>query len=613
LLSDRLSVGVSVDVDAGGTYTTVDASTASLRLDGKASGSIDLAAAVRDDVLAVAKKAGSLRETLKGTLRLSASTGAFSDVQIVRFTVNTVFAQQGMDDVWRVSPDALSFQLEPPKTKSDAIEVTVENNAPYPLVFNLAQDMGLSVQPASLVVPAGGTDAFRLSALLPPQTDCFSEETRRDGTIAVHATFQGISSKKTVSADVDVADFAQACKPQNGVQVSLPVDSRLGFAPGSKIHQNPDGSNSVRLLSGQMLWFDAGVSVTPVEASVPTDSSFILSRQFVQTLPEGGWIIAFPAEVVLSLPDDADRQPVSGTTIITLSNAQIVLPPGVRGVEPQAIGPLQPVSRDVFVPPGLPVTFRRIPYNYDALNALLPPNPVEVQLPVEAVFDLPPGTVERKTPNTVNYQNLPGRQASERLAGVKGVQLPGGEKLAFGVDALVDIGSLKVRLPEKASLYVDGRRLRQYNQEPVERAFELTLPVPYALTVTGSPTPVRSAGGGYALKLSEDGAIQTAFNPAISKDGAKSVVRIVRENPVVFLKGALSRVPTDPDALSSCTLSYNSNQNYAFDLPEGTAVVKVNGGYKAVLPECDSTAQLTFTAYGVSEQETKLFQTPAVR
>ncbi|MBI4360955.1 hypothetical protein HY572_04260 [Candidatus Micrarchaeota archaeon] len=620
LLGDALRLAVSVNVESGGELTDVDVSTSSLRLKGHESGSFDVLASLKEEVMQVARRSGALTEDVRGIVRIRSTAKGFSDAQEVRFQVQATQSQQSLDDVWLLSPDSLSYSLEPPRTKAESQEVTVSNNGPYPLVFNVEQTLGgLSVQPASLVIPSNQEDVFTVRASTPNELNCFSDDVQRQGAMTVYASFQGITSKKTAQINVDVLTSSLVCAPPNGYRVTLPVDARMMFQSVVKTKVNPDGSTAVLLPGGQLMWFESGASVTPVEAQVPPSTGFMLDRSLVQPLPEGGWTVRFPVQVVLSIPDDADRQPFGGgQTIITIENAQIILPPGVQSALPQLT---RQASNEVVIPPLSPVTFRRVPFNYDAYANLLPADSVEVHLPADAVLDLPAGTVERKLPKQAStYDYLSSRQSTENLYNIKAIQLPGGERLAFGDQAaiLINPSSLQnnpsqVRLPADAALFVSRHRVAQVENRDVSEAFTLTMPVPYSLTVQGEPVPFQTEGGLWGLKVNEKATVEASWKPSVTKTSSQNVVRVVRENSLTYLSGASARIPVDPASLAKCSFSYEHEQSVSFLIPQGASLSKKAGRYEVVLPRCDETSKLTFHVSDSALGTADVLETPAIR
>lgn len=623
-LADKLRTSISVTLDSGGQITDVTSSTTSITLAAKGSASFDLKAAIKQDVLEIARKAGSLKEKASGTVHVRVSGKGYSESFDIPFSVDAVFQQTAMDETWSMTPDALQYNLEPPKVKDQSVEVTVSNNAPYPMVFNVEQTLGLSVQPASLTLAPGSQDAFKVKAFLPREVDCFSEDLQKKGALTVHGTFQGLTSKKTASISLDVSTANLACQPPNGLRVTLPIDVRMEFLANARVKTNPDGSTSVLLPNRELLWFDSGASVTPIDAQVPQGSAFVLDRRHVQPLADGGWTLSFPVGVTLNLPSDADYQPFgSGQSIVTLENAQIILPPGVQ--TPQAQANVRLSAAGVRVPPLQSITFRRIPFNYDALQNLLPTDPVEIKLPTDATFDLLPGTVERKnvppkTPNVLSYQNmmsyLPKPQADANLQNLKAIQLPNGERMAFGSDAAIDVQKGSIIVPSGTSIHLSRSRLNAINGLPIEQAFELRMPMPYALNVlstsSGTPKAFKSQDGKNVLKVTEDAVVQAAWALSVTKQDSRYVLRVAGENALAYLKGAYAHLPYDPASVAKCSMTYAPPDAVSFTLPAGTAVQKTAKGYEAILPACDDASRLSFSVSG-SSGTTEVFRSPAVR
>ncbi len=613
-LADKLRASISVTLDAGGDITDVSTSTTSLLLPARGSASFELTAAIKESVLELASKAGQLKEKVRGTIHVRVSGKGFSETRDVAFSVDAASSQSPIAEAWTLSPDSLQFNLEPPRDKSASVEMTVANNGPYPMVFNVEQTLGLSVQPASLTVASGGQDTFFVKAFLPREIDCFSSDLQKRGALTVYGSFQGLSSKKSAQINLDVSTARLACQPPNGYRVILPVDIKLEFLANARMKTNPDGSTSVLLPTRELLWFGTGASVTPIDATVPENTPFVLDRRFVQSLPEGGWTVAFPTAVTLQLPSDADYQPFgAGQTIVTLDNAQIILPSGVQ--TPQQQPNVRLSASGVRVPPLQPVTFRRIPFNYDALQNVLPVDPIEIKLPTDATLELLPGTVERKIvqpkSNPLNY--LPRPQAEQNLQNLKSIQLPNGERMAFGDAVGIDLPQLRLTLPAGTSFFVSRSRVNAVKGRPIEESFELRMPVSYALNVQGTPKSFKTQEGKNALKLTDEAAVEAVWALTVSKQQSASVLRVARDNALTYLTGASARIPFDPASVAKCSFTYAPPSSVAFSLPTGTVVQKTSKGYEAILPACDDSSRIVFSVTDSSSGTLEVFQSPSVK
>ncbi|MBI5036445.1 hypothetical protein HZC09_03805 [Candidatus Micrarchaeota archaeon] len=629
-LSDTVKVSLSLSLDSKPSITDIELGTQTLTIKGKQTFPFAILAAIRKEVLAVASKANALKEDVRGTVKVKASAGKFTSERTVQFAVRSTFAQQALGDVWQLSSDSLSFRLEPPKTGTETQEFSVTNNGPHPLVLNVEQTLGLSVQPASLVLPANGQGTFVVKALT-AEVDCFSANLNKQGTMTVYASFQGLSSKKEIAVSVDTSTASMKCAPIGGYSITLPVDLRLLLLPNSRVKNNDDGSNSIMLPTRELAWMDSGSSVTQAEAYAPYGTRMVFEPYRVSMVPNGGWAVSFPTAAVLVLPSDADKQPSpSGQVVVTLDNAQIILPQGTTistgagGTGAGArfgtgagtgigIGVVSYAGNVAVVPAGATVIFQRIPYNYDAFTEALPANPVEVRLPVDAVFELPAGTVER-TPKGYNAP-LPSKAASENLQNVKAVQLPGGERLAFSQDASISIETRQVRLLSGSAFYVSKERLKQVDGLDLQNAFELTLPLAYSLIYASAEAnkPFKVSSG-YALRLTPEASVEATWPLAPSRlpNGGFSL-RVVRDKPLVYRKGASAKVPFDKSAVADCRLSFSYEGELSFMLPQGASVERAEGGFVATMPKCDETSKTKFYAPLSSLGSTELLETPSIK
>ncbi|HLD75932.1 MAG TPA: hypothetical protein VI874_02860, partial [Candidatus Norongarragalinales archaeon] len=381
----------------------------------------------------------------------------------------------------------------------------------------------------------------------------------------------------------------------------LPVDARF-ILPGGKIKQNPDGSTSALIGRGEIILFSSGATANANEAALPHGIPVVMNSYRIRNIRDG-WALSFPTPVLLSLPAEADKEQLqNGQVQVTLQSAQILLPIGAQVTLPQA-GLVQRTAVEAYIPPEQPVEFRRVPFHAESALNLLPPGATEITLPVDAQLSIPTGTLERSKQTFAS--SLPSRIASDNLQNLKAIQLPGGERLAFGPDAGIALDQRQVRVPANTPIFVAKGRVRAVDGLELSQGFELVLPVPFSLSFSTPDAKVaKIQSGRYALRLTEEASVEASFKLSPSKKTSGYELAVPRETPLIFRKGAHARNPVDPASISSCRFSYGSTETVTFTLPEGASLEKSEGGYLATLARCDESSKIKLyatSAFGTPE------------
>ncbi|PIT85546.1 hypothetical protein COU36_02655, partial [Candidatus Micrarchaeota archaeon CG10_big_fil_rev_8_21_14_0_10_59_7] len=502
-------------------FTDLFPAPVSFTLKGGDTADAELIAGLNSWVLLVSDKPQTLGESVEGVLRITARIGRVTQNIDVPFAIKTSFKQEALDDAWEASATELSFDLDAETEKAQTQLLTVTNNAPYPLLINQENTMaGGFVQPLSAIIAPGASADFAVTSSVAQEAarSCFIEEGTKEGTLSLYASFQGITSKKTVSLSSAVTSTA-ACAPEGGFSLGLPADVRLSLPAGTKQKQNSDGSVTVKLpADDSLILFATGASLTASEAQVPMNIPMVVPPQWVSSLGNGAWRLVLPMQAQISIPSDTTPQSQSDSSVLLiLGGAQLVLPAGT----PISLNPSG--ERVATLPAGTPIVFQTIPFT--SLLEMLSANSVEVQLPVETTLIMPPGTIEVKQPDSIssvatsqglNYAN---RQLSAFGYNPKVVKLPDGSTLGFTQEATSKTdasGLLQVTIPADAPFLVPGEFVGFVSQQPVvledgtrldfadkEGAFVLMLPMPALFYYGGDDATLTrdSATKKYLLKV----------------------------------------------------------------------------------------------------------------
>ncbi|HLD75388.1 MAG TPA: hypothetical protein VI874_00085, partial [Candidatus Norongarragalinales archaeon] len=103
VLSDTLSVSLSLKLSKKPVLSDIRLSASTLTLKGRQAQSVELLGSLRDDLARLAKKASVLDEDIRGFITVSGRTRGFSFEKQVPVIVHAKVQQEGIDDVWQLS------------------------------------------------------------------------------------------------------------------------------------------------------------------------------------------------------------------------------------------------------------------------------------------------------------------------------------------------------------------------------------------------------------------------------------------------------------------------------------------------------------------------------
>ncbi|MFH0835458.1 MAG: SpaA isopeptide-forming pilin-related protein [Candidatus Micrarchaeota archaeon] len=634
-VANKVSNGVQVRAAAlvRGTpaqFTDMFPAPASFSLKAGETRDAELIAGLDQQVLLVSDKPQTLGESVEGVLRITARIGRVTQNIDVPLSIKTSFRQEALDDAWETSATELSFDLDAETEKTQTQALTITNNGPYPLLINQENTMeGGFVQPLSAIIAPGTSEDFAVTSSVAQDLSrsCFIEEGTKEGVLSLYASFQGIASRKTVSLSSAVTNTG-TCAPEGGFSLGLPADVRLALPAGTKQNQNSDGSATVKLPDGSLMLFAAGASLTAAEAQVPMNIPIVVPPQWVSSLGNGAWRLVLPVQAQIAIPADTTPQSQPDSTVLLiLGGAQLVLPAGTQiSLNPSG-------ERVALLPAGTPLIFQTLPFT--SLLEMLSPYSVEVSLPVETTFIMPPGTIEVKQPDSVSPVAVPqganafygaNQQLSSFGYNPKVVKLPDGSTLGFTQEATSKTdasGLLQVTVPADAPFLVPGGYVAFAQTQTTvlegkalefadkEGAFVLLLPMPALFTYSGDEAALTrdSANNKYLLKVGTDAAMEFSVQPAQTTQTGTSrkALMIPAMSPITVLYGGAARGIENPTDVSACPETFKAEQATIMDFPTGTHASR-SGSVLVLTPaECTDAAKITVT----TKEGQELYTSPA--
>ncbi|VVB68279.1 Uncharacterised protein [Candidatus Norongarragalina meridionalis] len=613
-------------------FTDMYPSPATFTIGGEETRDAELVAGLNNLVLRVSNKPQTLNENVEGVLRVTARIGRVSQNIDVPLSVKTSFKQQSLDDVWDASATELSFDLNTETGNSQVQTLTVSNNGPYPLLINQENTMkGAFAMPLSAIIASGESADFAVISSIAQDVSrsCFIEDGTNEGVLSLYASFQGITSKKTVGLSSKITSTA-TCAPDGGFSLGLPADVRLTLPSGAKQKQNADGSTTVKLpADDSLMLFAAGASLTAAEAQVPMNIPMVVPPQWVSSLGNGAWRLVLPVQAQIAIPADTTPQSQPDSTVLLiLGGAQLVLPAGT----PISLNPSG--ERVAMVAPGMPIIFQTLPFT--SLLEMLAPNSVEVSLPIETTLIMPPGTIEVKQPDSVSPIAVP--QGSNAFYGTnqqlssfgynpKVVKLPDGNVLAFTQEATSKTdasGLLQVTIPADAQFLVPGGFVA-FSQAPTtvldaattldfadkEGAFVLLLPMPAVFSYGADEATLTrdSVNRKYTIMVGRNAAMQFIVEPTPTTQtgSSRKALGIPAMSPITVLYGGAAAELENPTDVSACPETFKSEQATLMDFPTGTHA-STDGANLVLTPaECNDAAKITV----VTKDGQELYTSPA--
>ncbi|MCX6768131.1 MAG: hypothetical protein NTY90_05410 [Candidatus Micrarchaeota archaeon] len=396
LLASNARVTLSLVRNSPAAYTTVETDRAAFSLKAGESGQFNLRARVNEFVLGVADTPQILKEDVSGSIRVVARAGSAMQTEEIPFTVKTVYAQQGLGELWSMSADSLDFELRPPQYVSRMQPLTVTNNAPHPVVVNFQPMVPtLFITPLSAVVPAGGSQEFQVISTAAREylyEGCVMEDKQLQGDVFVYATFQGIRSSKKITTTIDIAS-SDTCSPKDGVQVTLPTGLYFSLPTGTIIKKNTDGSVAFQLPDGLRALIQGGY-VSGSEVIAPAGALLVLPPAWLSSTaslttaagPVQRLQLVFPFPTRWEIKS-GEKLPAYLSTArpIEFDNARITFPPGTQvndaslpiangGLGFSPITATTPVNPNAYYAPLIPAGVQNYPYLPSQAYSLLMQN-----------------------------------------------------------------------------------------------------------------------------------------------------------------------------------------------------------------------------------------------
>ncbi len=313
LLQNDVQVSANAIADQNPQYSTLLLNPTSARLHGGGSATFTLNLKLRDDLLAFAQRGGALNEQLTGRVHVTARLATVTDERGIPFQAKARFAQQSLTDLWGVSTDSLSFELNPPTKQRLSQKVTVTNKASVPLLINQqASPASVRVTPLSAVIDPGESADFTVTASVAGAFNsdgCYFEGSKDQGNVDFFASFDTIRSGKSIKLDVSSTPGGN-CAPTDGLRIVFPTDLVLSLPDGFRSKTNDDGSLAVELPTapgatggGLRMLFEFS-KLYGNELSVPTGATLTLPRQLVVFKDLQGYQaqVSFPVAVRAALP-----------------------------------------------------------------------------------------------------------------------------------------------------------------------------------------------------------------------------------------------------------------------------------------------------------------------
>lgn len=653
-LSNALRVAASVALARQPNLVDVSLTPSTLSLKTRELKQISLSAAIKDAVLQIAEKTRVQSERVTGRVVLSTRVGSFSETREIPLEVNAVVEQQSLEELWSVDQSSLEFQLNADDKRSETLSISVSNNAPYPLLLNQENSLdGTSVEPLSQVIEPNSQTQFSVTTRFTSTEECVFFDSTSKGTLVLHASYAGLTSKKTVALSRTVKASGK-CVPPNGFRVTLPLSLTIPLPANALVKNNVDGSTTVKLATQELMQFDAGASVSPAQAVVPLNTFMTLDRKRVTQPSSGSVTITFPTQTQYVIPADASVIQQGALIEVRAGSFIAFFPPGTQlslggwpgvgaGVGAAFLGSSGyydygvggssvyvgggGLAKIALVPPEAPVRFERFTAleEFTRLLGLMPPGGIEVRFPVEMFFVLPPGTRVERIEAVAQLPVPPQFQQLSNLQGFQIALLPNFERIAFGPEAVIAplpgfglANALIARVPIETSVVFMPRYVRV-------GSIDLTLPTQAALVAPQSASFKRSraagreagAEAGVEYLMESPNAIVKFFRePTLETKTIQGrelkTASLSQGERIVFLKGAEAKTALaeveDPFEVLSCSISFIATEDVRVDLPFDAIVSEKQNAVTASVQKCSSDSR--FTVKSASNGET-LFESPA--
>ncbi|MFA4946462.1 MAG: carboxypeptidase regulatory-like domain-containing protein [Candidatus Micrarchaeia archaeon] len=590
-LSNRVTVTASIYTEDNPEYSEIFLYDGFYRLEGNAEITGSLNAEYAKSVQLYSNNPRTLREETTGFVRFRARLGSVTQTIEIPFTTRTTFTQQLLEDAWTVSSDELEFQLESTESR-ETLALTVSNLGDQALLINQEDSSSaLSVTPASLVLEAGESADFAVTAALgSAATDCMDTLDSTEASLSLYASFQGERSTRVLPVSVTIAGEAP-CLPENGYSVSLPLDSAFALPSGYRYKENGDGSTTIQPFGkgGEIFAVQPGAYIRQSVLEVSSETGIVLPASWVSRTSDG-WRITIPLQATIYLTDDTSAtQALDGSISIELYGGTLSMSPGATLSSSGG-------RSSVIVPASNPITYA--PTDCSQIYSSFPSNSRELRLPVEAVFYPVRGSSVNDNEDE-QCPNPPSAYPSASYAFLQSnnlLKLPDGRTIALPGEAEVENaadGSIaRITIPAGSSVLVPAEMAYQSTES--EEAITVSLPFPYQLVYSDDAAePLRDTEAGtYTIKFDDENAAQFRFNPVPITASGRQTVGVPAYSPVVYLSGASAHEIVDPSIYDSCQQYFSYDEATKVYLPTGTITRTEGGQLSALLPDCSDNSQL---------------------
>ncbi|MBI5177189.1 Ig-like domain-containing protein [Candidatus Micrarchaeota archaeon] len=494
LLENEVGFSISVSKDSIPKILDISAlPQESVRVPARGAFNALLQARISDFVLGLSQKGGQLEETVRGRVRVSASAGGVRQAVEIPFVASAKISQQPIDSSWRVDVQSVEIKLSPP-LKADGLQlVTVSNDAPHPLLVNeeLSSLRGLRIEPLSLEIPPGQSGSFTLTASADPASrnpgSCIFDESRQGGTLALWASFQGLTSKRTLPVSLTIG-ASGTCMPPNPVRVTLPLTLRITAPADAKVRPNDDGSTAMQLSSGSLIAFssESVVQGQGRKIEVPFGKEIIVEApQAVLDLATQVLTLTLPVASSLVVPADVAVVNANGKSVVLLGSLQVSLPQSASF----SGAPGASEGRTVSIPASTPIIVSPLGRLDTRGNAM-------ARIPIPVRLSLPANTIASSNPDSTFS-----------------AQLPSGAVFGFPAEAVRQTansdGSLEVSLPANAPLLLPPSVM----SAGASGGYSVKFPIPVALELDRDIQLAQRSGSivaflpGFDLSLPSDAQI----------------------------------------------------------------------------------------------------------
>ncbi|MDP3742326.1 MAG: carboxypeptidase-like regulatory domain-containing protein, partial [Candidatus Micrarchaeota archaeon] len=330
----QVKVSLQVSPATSPKYSTTYVSDPVFTLKGGETRTVVLVGRIKDNVIPFASQQNTLKENYAGQISLTASVVGFTQNAQLAFSTNAIFQVESFSQLLDYSADSLEFAIDLPAKPVDYKSIKVTNKAAKPVLINQQSTLpGVRITPVSTVIAPGETAEFKVTGGASPfaaSDQCIFEDLSEKGTVEFIASFQGITTSKSIVVDVATTSHSRCFVP-GGYGVRLPMDVNLAFPFGTIASKTNafDGSQPVKLPNGELIVFSQGSQVTSQRAYVPAGVQIEISSGYVRQSSADEFEVRFPVPAIIAAPPQSQEVSLpDGSLKLSTLAADIFLPPG---------------------------------------------------------------------------------------------------------------------------------------------------------------------------------------------------------------------------------------------------------------------------------------------